>query len=362
MSKSNATPPVRLAGKRSSPTYFFLRGLAIILPPILTVVILLWGANTFNTYIIQPVNSIVRFAVALARNDILPANSPNLKEPPASFPEIPDWHHTYRITTELAEAAAHGVRPTLEQLQTSQYAHKVYVPMGTGSGAKQYVPLDDYDLVFKRLHSQPPPTTAIGLYMEIAADRSFRTAWQLSAVALSITIIALYFLGRFVSARIGAWIVNKLEAVLTQVPLVRNVYSTVKQVTDFVLSDREVEFKRVVALEYPRAGSWTVGFVTGEGMLECSAAAGEPLLTVLVPTSPMPAGGFTIMVPRSQVVDLDMTVDQALQFIVSCGVLTPPAQRTDAERPEGELPTRTEAPGRIAETGAAVARESGNGQ
>ncbi|HTI51674.1 MAG TPA: DUF502 domain-containing protein [Planctomycetaceae bacterium] len=358
---SNATPPVTPAKKRSSATYFFLRGLAIILPPILTVVILLWAANAFNTYIIQPVNSIVRFAVALARNDILPADSPNLKVPPAKFPELPDWHHEYRITSELADSAARGGVPTLEQLQTSQHAHKVYVPMGTGINAKQYVPLDDYDLVFKHLRPQPPPTTAIGLYMEIAADRSFRTAWQLSAVALSITIIALYFLGRFVSARIGAWFVHKFEYVLTQVPLVRNVYSTVKQVTDFVLSDREVEFKRVVALEYPRAGSWTVGFVTGEGMLECSAAVGEAMLTVLVPTSPMPAGGFTIMVPRSQVVDLDMTVDQALQFIVSCGVLTPPSQRTNPELLEVELRKRNEAPALIAEAGAPAAHESGNG-
>src|SRR5260370_38065542 len=115
-------------------------------------------------------------------------------------------------------------------------------------------------------------------------------------------IIAMYFLGRFVTARIGKWFVHKLEGILVRVPLVRNVYSTVKQVTDFVLSDREVEFQRVVALEYPRAGSWTVGFVTGEGMLDCAAEVREQMLTVLVPTSPVPAAGVTVRVAPSSAV------------------------------------------------------------
>ena len=119
------------------------------------------------------------------------------------------------------------------------------------------------------------------------------------------------------------------KRVLVRVPLVRNVYSTVKQVTDFVLSDREVEFQRVVALEYPARRIVDAGFVTGEGMLDCAAEVREPMLTVLVPTSPVPAGGFTVMVTRkSSVIDLNLTIDQAVQFVVSCGVLIPPHQRT----------------------------------
>src|SRR5260370_16134037 len=153
-------------------------------------------------------------------------------------------------------------------------------------------------------------------------------------------IIAMYFLGRFVTARIGKWFVHKLEGILVRVPLVRNVYSTVKQVTDFVLSDREVEFQRVVALEYPRPGSWTIGFVTGEGMLDCAAEVREPMLTVLVPTSPVPAGGFTVVVTRSSVIDLDLTVDQAVQFVVSCRVFIPPHQRPSAAALQVEMQKR----------------------
>lgn len=349
--------------KRRTATYFFLRGLAIILPPILTVVILLWAANAFNTYIIYPVNTVVRFAVAMAKNDIRAKDT--LASPPAGFPSLPDWRREYRVTKDLQEAAAKDGPPTADQLQGDGYADRVFVPMGKGTDANQYVPLADYELVFKHLRPQPPPTSAIGLYMEIAAYRSFKTAWQLSAVALSITILALYFLGRFVTARIGAWFVYKAESLLTQVPLVRNVYSTVKQVTDFVLSDREVEFKRVVALEYPREGSWTLGFVTGEGMQECAAVVGESMLTVLVPTSPVPAGGFTVMVPRSRVIDLDMTIDQALQFVVSCGVLTPPAQRTSPDRIESDEPPphdppADDAPGRNAPGPGAAALGAGS--
>jgi uncharacterized membrane protein len=364
---SNATPPPASARSRLTPTYFFLRGLAIILPPILTIVILLWAANAFNNYIIYPINTAVRYAVAQANNDIRHGDA--LKEPPPGvfpapglYPSLPDWKLRYRVTKRLLdETSRQGVPLTVDQLQ-SEYAHDVFVPMGKGANSGQYVPLADYDKVFKELRPQPPPTTAIGLYMEIAAVDAFRTAWQLTGVALSITIIALYFLGRFVTAKIGTWFVHKFEFVMARVPLVRNVYSTVKQVTDFVLSDREVEFKRVVALEYPRAGSWTIGFVTGEGMLECAVEVGEQMLTVLIPTSPVPAGGFTIMVPKSHVVDLDMTVDQALQFVVSCGVLTPPSQRTTPERLEEELRKRVASPQRLATSVAPAARDGGNGQ
>lgn len=316
---------------RSSPTYFFLRGLAIILPPILTLVILLWAANAFNTYVIQPINAVVRYSIAVWANEIRTRNQ--LVEAPSGVPAIPDWGRNYRVTPRLHDELERTPSIDPHVLSSDPWDREVYVPFGNSGKPNQYVPLAHYNLVFEQIRPQPPPTTAIGLYMEVAGSVYFKTQWQLSAVALSATIIALYFTGRFVTARLGRWFVHKFELVMNRLPLIRNVYSTVKQVTDFVLSDREVEFQRVVAIEYPRAGSWTVGFVTGEGMAECAAEVGEPMITVLVPTSPMPAGGFTIMVPRSSVIDLNMTVDQAVQFIVSCGVLTPPQQRVSAQQP-----------------------------
>ena len=99
-----------------------------------------------------------------------------------------------------------------------------------------------------------------------------------------------------------------------------------KQVTDFVFTERDIEFTRVVAVQYPREGIWSVGFVTGESMLTMRNVAAEPVLSVLMPTSPMPATGFTITVRKSETIDLDITIDQAIQFVVSCGVVVPTNQ------------------------------------
>ena len=88
---------------------------------------------------------------------------------------------------------------------------------------------------------------------------------------------------------------------------------------------------KVVAVEYPRRGIWSLGFVTGESMLDIRSAANEPVVSVLIPTSPMPATGFTMTVLKSETIDMNITVDQALQFIVSCGVVVPPHQQI---RPE----------------------------
>jgi uncharacterized membrane protein len=349
--------------KRSSPTYFFLRGLAIILPPVLTMLILLWIAGGFSTYVIQPVNTAVRYALALFIYSDQIKTTSDLVEPRPGLPALPDWNREYRVTKTFDQAllqkhtaAALSRRGALalDELLVDDAAQSIYVPMGKTSEPGSYVSLEDYDLVFKHLRPQPPPTTAIGLYMEIAAVRWFKTSWNLSLFALSLSIIALYFLGRMVTARLGGWFYGKFELLLTRLPVVRNVYSTVKQVTDFVLSEREVDFKRVVAIEYPRSGSWTLGFVTGEGILDCAAEVGEAMVTVLVPTSPMPMGGFTVMLPRSQVIDLSLTVDQAVQFIVSCGVLTPPGQRVTPEGLEQQLQKRSQGAPLVESAGASA--------
>ena len=364
---SNApAPPTQPSSQsghmRRSATYFFLRGVAITLPPVLTLLILLWAINGFSTYVIQPINTVVRYALANLKNDI--RTKEQLVSPLGKFPRLEGWNRNYLVTPYMAEKLGPGQHlPEGMTSITPEWVHdswsrEVFVPMGRGTGPAQYVPLADYDLVFKDLRPQPLPTTAIGLYMDVVSVRDFSSWWLLSAVSLSTAIIAMYFVGRFVTARIGKWFVRKLEGVLVRVPLVRNVYSTVKQVTDFVLSEREVEFQRVVALEYPRAGSWTLGFVTGEGMLDCAAVVREPMVTVLVPTSPVPAGGFTVMVSKSSVIDLNLTIDQAVQFVVSCGVLIPPHQVSTPETLERELHKRLGSPALAVSAAAAVTNGS----
>jgi uncharacterized membrane protein len=150
--------------------------------------------------------------------------------------------------------------------------------------------------------------------------------WIVIPSFLAVFVAVLYFLGRFLAAGMGRWMWATCESVIHRLPVIRNVYSSVKQVTDFVFSEQSIEFNRVVAVEYPRRGIWSVGFVTGESMLDIRSAANEPVLSVLMPTSPMPMTGFTITVRKSETIDLDLTIDQAIQFVVSCGVVIPSQQ------------------------------------
>jgi uncharacterized membrane protein len=108
-------------------------------------------------------------------------------------------------------------------------------------------------------------------------------------------------------------------------PVVRRVYPYVKQVTDFVLppEDHKRIFSRVVAVEYPREGLWSVGFVTGEGLSSISQHEQRELLTVLISTSPTPITGPVVVVPKDETISLDMTIEEAVRFIVSGGVVAP---------------------------------------
>ena len=322
--------------RSASPAYFFIRGLAVVLPPVLTLLILVWIGNMLYSYVVAPVNALVRYSVATLKYGSEIRLREQLADPPPGLPLLPDWGRNYKLTPELLTEleATYGsdslqVRGSIteEVLTSERNGHRVLVPIGQELRPRHFVPLDDYNRVFKHLRPQPPPTTATGLYMQVATVREFSSQWHLSLLAVSITLLALYFLGRFLTARLGGWIYGRFEWLLNRVPLVNNVYSTVKQLTDFVFTEREVEFNRVVAVEYPRVGIYSIGFLTGDGLRDCVEAAPEALVSVLIPASPMPMSGFTIMVPRSGVIDLNLTVDQALQYIVSCGVLLPEHQK-----------------------------------
>ncbi len=158
---------------------------------------------------------------------------------------------------------------------------------------------------------------------------------------LIVFLTLLYFFGRLFTFGLGRWFVRQFDATILRIPIVNKVYGGVKQVTDFAFSEREIEFNRVVAIQYPREGIWSLGFVTGNSMREIAEISGEPMLSVLMPTSPMPMTGFTVTVRRSEAIDLDLTVDEAIQFVVSCGVVVPLQQRVERPveaRPSIKLP------------------------
>jgi uncharacterized membrane protein len=200
-----------------------------------------------------------------------------------------------------------------------------YRRIGDESRGVQWIPAD----VFHTANADPGehlPDTADGYYNRYVDIRWLRRE-RVIPIFLCVFILFLYLLGKFLAAGVGRILWNAGESIVHRVPIIRNVYSSVKQVTDFALSERELQFNRIVAVQYPRKGLWSIGFVTGEGMKDVADHVGERVLAVLMPTSPMPATGFTIMVPKSETIDLNITLDQAIQFVVSCGVVAPPHQQ-----------------------------------
>ena len=130
------------------------------------------------------------------------------------------------------------------------------------------------------------------------------------------------FVGAFLASVIGRAIWRMFEHTLTKTPLLKSIYPYIKQVTDFFLASKKISFSRVVAIEFPRKGVWSVGMVTGNGIKKL-APEGTELLTVFVPTAPSPITGFVLIVPKSEVVELDVSIEEILRFIMSGGVISP---------------------------------------
>jgi uncharacterized membrane protein len=152
-----------------------------------------------------------------------------------------------------------------------------------------------------------------------------------------VVIVGVCFLGAFLASVMGRTIWRIIERALMNAPLIKKVYPYVKQITDFVLAKKDLSFSKVVAFEYPRRSAWSVGLVTGSGLKKVVHSVSAEVLTVFVPTSPTPFTGYVIMVPRDETIELDMTVEEALRFVISAGVITPADHRAfKASRKEVE--------------------------
>jgi uncharacterized membrane protein len=134
--------------------------------------------------------------------------------------------------------------------------------------------------------------------------------------------VLLLLTGLAVTNLIGRHLVEYWEELLERIPVVRSVYGGVKSFTESVLSSSS-SFRKVVLVEYPRAGIWSLGFITADDVAEVSAKIGEPQICVFICAAPNPTSGFIIFVPRSQVIELQMSVDAAMKMIVTCGVVVP---------------------------------------
>jgi uncharacterized membrane protein len=144
--------------------------------------------------------------------------------------------------------------------------------------------------------------------------------------------VGLFLTGLFATNIFGQWWLRQWGRVMHKIPIVRSVYSSVKQVSDTLFSSSGNAFREAVLVQYPRQGSWTIAFVTGKPGGEVAQHLPGTYVSVYVPTTPNPTSGFFLMMPRDQVVPLAMSVDEALKYIISMGVVAPATRPVKAPR------------------------------
>lgn len=146
---------------------------------------------------------------------------------------------------------------------------------------------------------------------------------KIPGMGVLLTIVILFVTGVFATNILGQKLVMVGEALLNRIPVVKTIYSSVKQVSDTLFSGSGQAFRRALLVQYPRQGSWTIAFLTGVPGGEVADRLAGDYVSVYVPTTPNPTSGFFLMMPRADVIFLDLSVDEALKYIISMGVVVP---------------------------------------
>jgi len=256
---------------------FFLKGLGILLPSLITLALLVWAFNFLRTNIAGPINGAVRTAVIHAAPEI---GSYNDRDPD----NLPAWYL----------AAAAGGESELTELNDARRA-------------------------------------ALRADVRAASFREYWSShWYLEGIGFAVAVIAVYLAGVFVGNYVGRRAYQRLEGFLVRIPVIKQVYPNVKQIIDFLIGNEDHAMPasgKVVLIEWPRKDVWTVGLMTGSSMQAIEKLTGSESVTIFIPNSPTPFTGFTINIAKSEVREIDLTMDEAIRFVVSGGVLVPERQR-----------------------------------
>lgn len=148
--------------------------------------------------------------------------------------------------------------------------------------------------------------------------------FRVPGVGVILTLLVVFLTGLVAANFVGQKVVAYWESVLARIPIVKSVYYSVKQVSDTLFSSSGVAFRKALLIQYPREGVWTIAFLTGKPGGDAARHLAGEHVSVYVPTTPNPTSGFFLMLPRADVVELDMSVDEALKYIISMGVVAPP--------------------------------------
>ena len=168
------------------------------------------------------------------------------------------------------------------------------------------------DLMDRLLFLLPPPYRPEALL-----------GFRIPGLGAILALIVLVVTGMLVANLLGRRLVHHYERLLGRIPLVRSVYGAVKHFAEVVFSDSNASFNKVLLIEYPRAGLYSLCFQTSENPPEVQSRSGDTIVTVFLPTTPNPTSGFMLFVPRNDIIELDMSVEEALKMIISLGVVVP---------------------------------------
>lgn len=144
-------------------------------------------------------------------------------------------------------------------------------------------------------------------------------------LGVGVLVLGVLLTGVFAANIFGQWWLRQSDRLISRIPIVKSIYNSVKQVSDTLFSPKGNAFREAVLVQYPRAGSWTIAFVTGRPGGEVAEHLAGDFVSVYVPTTPNPTSGFFLMMPRGDVMRLQMSVDEALKYVISMGVVAPAA-------------------------------------
>ena len=165
------------------------------------------------------------------------------------------------------------------------------------------------------------------IVLPMAAQSSIATLRQIPGLGVIVMLAGLLLTGMFATNIFGQWALRNGHRLLNKIPIVKQIYSSVQQVADTLFSSSGNAFREAVLVQYPRTGTWTIAFVTGKPGGEAALHLPGDYLSVYVPTTPNPTSGFFLMLARADVIALQMSVDDALKYVISMGVVAPPLRR-----------------------------------
>ena len=298
--KRKKLPPIPRAMPvpRSGLGRFFLRGLVTVLPVILTLVVFGLLFQFVKQYVTAPINSAIYWS--------LEHNSLGWKGLRALG--IEPYDREYLVEEKLP--------PDLRDLARAQGAGSPEFGDALARHREEafgfFVDLDELGIDSERL-------------------RSHVTGVVHPVVGVLVSVLLVLWLGWVAGAFLGRKIVARLDRALHVIPVVKSVYPYTKQLVEFFFAERNFEFDTVVAVPYPSKGLWSVGFVTSSALRTLRRETGLRLVSVFVPSSPMPMTGYTVFLEADRLVPIPISVDEALRITMTGGVLIPPKELVDSE-------------------------------